>query len=74
VTNSAKPESPLKKKCNSICYHEVQESVVMGESMITHISTHDNLSDLMTKVTQGTKRRKLAGGILYDIFDDHLQQ
>jgi hypothetical protein len=48
----------------------------MGESLITHIITYDNLSDLMTKVTHGTKRRKLVviGGILYDIFDDHLQQ
>ena len=74
ITNSAKPESTLKKNCNSICYHAVQESVAMGEFWITHISTHNNLSDLMTKVTQGAKRRKLIGGILYDIFDDHLQQ
>jgi hypothetical protein len=31
VTNSTRPESTLKKKCNSICYHAVQESVAMGE-------------------------------------------
>jgi hypothetical protein len=74
ITNSTKPESTLKKKCYSICYHAAQESVAMGESQITHISTHDNLSDLMTKVTHGAKCRKLVGGILYDIFDDHLQQ
>ena len=46
----------------------------MGESLITHIGNHDNLSDLMTKVTHGAKRRKLVGGILYHIHDDHLQQ
>jgi hypothetical protein len=74
VTNSTKPESTLKKKCNSICNHAVRESIAMGESLITHISTHDNLSDLMTKVTHGAKRRKLIGGILYDIFNDHLRQ
>jgi hypothetical protein len=73
ITNSTKPESTLKKKCNSICYHAVQESVAMGKSRITHISIHHNLSDLMTKVTHGAKRRKLVGDILYDIFDDHLQ-
>ena len=64
-------ESTLKKKCNSICYHAVLESVVMGESLITQIDSKDNLSDLMTKVTYGTKHRKLVGNILYDIYDDH---
>jgi hypothetical protein len=48
VTNATIPELTLKKKCNSICYHAVQESVVMGESSITHINSGDNLSDLMT--------------------------
>jgi hypothetical protein len=32
VTNTTIPESTLKKKCNSICYHAVRESVAMGES------------------------------------------
>ena len=32
LTNSTRPELTLKKKCNSICYHAVQESVAMGES------------------------------------------
>jgi hypothetical protein len=42
VTNSTIPESTLKKKCNSICYHAMQESVAMGESLITHIDSEDN--------------------------------
>eukprot|EP00970_Alexandrium_tamarense_P000866 scaffold100_cov154-Alexandrium_tamarense.AAC.7 len=37
VTNSSKPESQLKKKCNSICYHAVRESVAMGETLVSHI-------------------------------------
>ncbi len=74
VTNSTRLELTLKKKCNSICYHAVRESVVMGESLITHISTEHNRSDLMTKITSGAERRRLAGGILYDIYDDHSQQ
>jgi hypothetical protein len=57
VTNSTIPELTLKKKCNSICYHAVQESVAMGESLITHINSEDNLSDLMTKATHGSKCR-----------------
>jgi hypothetical protein len=48
VTNSSWPESTLKKKCNSICYHAIRESVAMGESLITHIQTDDNLSDFLT--------------------------
>jgi hypothetical protein len=64
----------LKKKRNSICYHAVQESVAMGESLISHIDSGDNLSDLMTKVTRSGKRRCLVGNILYDIYDDHPKQ
>ncbi len=71
VTNSTIPESTLKKICNSICYHAVRESVAMGESLITHIDSGDNLSDLMTKVNRGGKHRQLVGNILYDIYDDH---
>ncbi len=74
VTNSTVPESTLKKKCNSICYHAVQESVAMDESLITHIDTGDNLSDLMTKVTRGGKCHQLVGNILYDMYDDHPKQ
>jgi hypothetical protein len=71
VTNATIPESTLKKKCNSICYHAVRESVAMGESLITHIKSEDNLSDLITKVTHGAKHHRLVGNILYDIYDDH---
>jgi len=74
VTNSTRPESTLTKKCNSISYHAVRESVGMGESLITHIGTEHNHADLMTKVTRGAKRRRLVGGILYDLYDDHSQQ
>ncbi len=71
VTNATIPESTLKKKCNSICYHAVQESVAMGKSLITYIKSEDNLSDLMTKVTYGARHCRLVGNILYDIYDDH---
>lgn len=70
VTNSSKPESQLRKKSNSICYHFARESVAMMESMITHISTHNNWADLLTKVCTGLKRKRLVRGVLYDIYDD----
>ena len=71
VTNSSRPESTLKKKCNSICYHAIRESVAMGETLIGHLQTWYNLSDFLTKVTSGAKRRRLVGEVLYDIYDDH---
>jgi hypothetical protein len=71
VTNSTRPELTLKKKSNPTCYHAVQQSVAMGESLITGINSEDNLSDLMTKVTHGSKRCQPVGNILYDIYYDH---
>jgi hypothetical protein len=40
VTNATIPESTLKKKCNSICYHAVRESVAMGESLVLPATAH----------------------------------
>ncbi len=70
VTNSSRPESTLKKKCDSICYHAIRESVAMGKSLITHIRTQFNLADLLTKVTNGATRCRLVGNVLFDIYDN----
>ena len=69
INNTSKPESVLKKKSNSICYHAVRESVASDESLTTHIPTLKNFADLLTKVLFGNKRRELVRGILYDIYD-----
>ncbi len=73
VTNSSRPESTLKKKCNSICYHAIHQSVAMGETLLMHIWTGENLADFLTKTTSGTKRRKLVSGVVHDIYDDFQQ-
>jgi hypothetical protein len=73
VTNSSRPEWTLKKKCNSICYHAIHESVVMGETLLTHIRTGENLADFLTKTTSGTKCRKLVRGVVHDIYNDFQQ-
>ena len=70
INNTSKPESTLKKKSNSICYHAVREAVAMGEALTAHIRSEDNPADLATKVLYGSKRRYLAGGLLYDLYDD----
>ena len=72
IHNTQRPESTLKKKSNSICYHAVRESVAMGESITSHCSTHDNVADLATKILLGgTKCNKFVGMLLHDIVDDH---
>jgi hypothetical protein len=73
VTNSSRPESTLKKKCNSICYHAIRESVAMGETLLMHIRTGENLADFLTKTTSGAKRCKLVRGVVHDIYDDFQQ-
>jgi len=70
IHNTQRPESTLKKKSNSICYHAVRESVAMGESITAHVSTHFNPSDICTKVLPGgSKRDNLVGMVLYDLTD-----
>jgi hypothetical protein len=70
VTNSSRLESTLKKKCNSICYHAIRELVAMGETLLTHIRTGENLADFMTKITSATKCHKFVSGVVHDIYDD----
>ncbi len=44
----------------------------MGESLISHLRTWFNISDILTnKVTSGAKCHRLIGNVLYDIYDDH---
>ncbi len=74
VTNSTVPESTLKKKSHSICYHAIRELVAMGESRITHFGTGENLSDPLTRMTFGAKCHQLLGNVLYDIYDDRSHQ
>ena len=73
IHNTQRPESTLKKKSNSVCYHAVRESVAMKEVLTSHISTNHNYADLLTKVLYGQKRRNCVEGIMYDLYDKHPQ-
>ena len=70
VHNTSRPESVLRKKSNSVCYHTVSESVAIRESPGEHIISKENVADLMSKVHYG-QRRYLVSNILYDIYDNH---
>jgi hypothetical protein len=70
VHNTQRPESFLKKKSNTICYHTVWDSAAMGESIIGHVPSVNNPADICTKaVPGGQKRDRLIGLLLHDIID-----
>ena len=71
IKNTQRPESTLKKKSNSICYHASRESVAMNESRMAHISTNENPADIASKIVGGGRKRTyLVGKLLHDIEDD----
>jgi hypothetical protein len=70
VHNTQWPESVLKKKSNSICYHVIRESDAMGESIIGHVPSIDNPADICTKIVPGwQKRNNLIQLLLHDLRD-----
>jgi 3-keto-L-gulonate-6-phosphate decarboxylase len=70
VHNTQRPKSVLKKKSNTICYHAVQDSAAMGESIIGHIPSVNNPADIYTKaVPGGQKRDHLIGLLMHEIVD-----
>jgi hypothetical protein len=50
IHNTQRPESVLKKKSNSICYHAMRKAVAMGECVTGHIGTHENPANFCTKL------------------------
>lgn len=68
IHNTQNPQSMLKKKSISICYHACREAVAMGEMLTCHIRSENNPADLATKVIAGgAKRDNLVGMVLHDI-------
>ena len=70
IYNTHHPESQLKKKSTSICYHAVREAIPMGELLTGHVRTYENPTDILTKVVGGGQNWKnLVQMYLYDIHD-----
>ena len=70
IHNTQRPESMLRKKSNSICYHAIREAVAMNELLTGHVSTHHNPADIATKVVPGGQQRNyLVGLVLYDVME-----
>ena len=70
IHNTQCPESQLKKKSNSICYHAVREAVAMVELLTGHVKTDENPADILTKDVGGRiKRKNLVQMYLYGVYD-----
>ena len=69
IHNTSTPESVLKKKLNSICYHFIHKAAAMKDCLTTHVPTLVNWADLLTKVLSGTKRKDIVRGVQFHIYD-----
>ena len=69
--NTTKPETVLKKKCNSVCYNTVHELVAIRESLVRHIPSSKNVTDLMTEILYGKRQKYLVRHILHDVHKNH---
>ena len=65
VQNTSRPESTLKKKHLSVCYHRCREAQASNTVRIAKEGTHTNISDLFTKLLPGTKLRDLCRLVLW---------
>ena len=71
IHNTSKPESTLKKKANSVCYHYIREAVAADECRTGHISSKENPADLATKpLPAGMRRDHLVSLVLYFFADN----
>ena len=68
--NTTIPESTLKRKSQSLCYHFVREGVARNEWRTGYIKSVDNPADILTKPLPATKRQHLVQAILHHIYDD----
>ena len=69
IHNTSKPESTLKKKANSVCYHYIRECIAAGEALTAHIATHQNPSDTCTKCLPAGEKRDYLNGMILHFFD-----
>jgi hypothetical protein len=59
LANTPIPDSTLKKKNQSIAYHYIREGAARVKWRTSHVNTHDNKADLLTKRT----RREYSVGL-----------
>ena len=68
LANTTIPESTLKKKSQSLCYHFVREGVARDEWRTTYLNTNENEADLLTKILGGVKRKTFVRNLLHHVY------
>ena len=69
LANTIIPDSKLKKKNQSICYHMVREGSARDEWRTGYVKSELNESDLLTKqLAFGDKRKRFVRNLLHHIF------
>ena len=69
LCNTTMPDSTLKEKTNSICYHLIREGAARDEWQTSDVNTHDNEADLLTKsFPSGENRRGFVRRLLHHMF------
>ena len=65
VKSVSVPESRLKKKHLSICYHAVREAVAAGIITVMWVKSEDNLlADICTKIMSGMTLKRILSYLL----------
>ena len=65
VKNTTRPESPLKKKHNSVAYHRAREACAAGVIRIAKQDGKTNIADLFTKLLDGPKLKDLCSRCMW---------
>jgi hypothetical protein len=65
VKSSTRPESTLKKKHISICYHKVRELQAGGSVRVARENGDTDLSGILMKIVTGPMLRNLVRRILF---------
>jgi hypothetical protein len=69
LANTTIPNSTLKKKNQSIAYHLIREGAARDEWRTSYVNTHENESDLLTKLLpHGAKRIGFVKRLLHHIY------
>ena len=65
VKNVGRPESPIKKKHNSVAYHKARESIAAGIIRIAKEAGKTNVADLFTKILYGKELMTMAARCMW---------
>ena len=69
LANTTIPESTLKKKRQSLCYHFVREGVACDEWRTAYLNTNENEANLLTKILGGVKRKTFVRNLLHHVYE-----